>query len=146
MTTPAEKNTDINLKELAGHADSMHWVASKHQSSKQLYVLDSLVAIFALAKGRSASRAINNVLRSKILVPSLAFDHYAGYVYGPSALMPADDLTRDVGLRSPSAALPKWLKLLKTGDPSLFDYVASLPFQNNLPRLGLVYCRHAVDD
>ena len=88
-----------------------------------------MVAIGALAKGRSPSRLINDELLSQFLPLVIAQDHHPGFMYGPSRHLPADDPTRGVELRGPSCNIPKWLTDLSLGEFSQVYYITSLPYQ-----------------
>ena len=88
-----------------------------------------MVALGALAKGRSPSRLINDKLLSQFLPQVIAADHYPGYMYGPSRFLPADDPSRGLPIRAPSSVMPHWLIDLAQGNYSGIDYMTALPYQ-----------------
>ena len=89
-------------------------------SSYMVQLLDSQVAIAALVKGRSSSRALNREIKESIPW-HVTCNTRVFYGFVRSALNPADDPTRAVELRTPTRTEASWLTTLKNGDPSLMD-------------------------
>ena len=81
---------------------------------------DSQVVLGAISKGRSASPAINKMLRKSLGVV-LGYGLYSSGGYVRSAHNPADDPTRGVQLRAATAVLPDWWIQLADGDFGSFD-------------------------
>ena len=55
------------------------------------------------------------------LGPFLSSRVFAGHFFFPSSLNPADDPTRHLSVRGPSAAKPSWWTALEDGDPSQLE-------------------------
>eukprot|EP00438_Fugacium_kawagutii_P019762 Skav203652 [mRNA] locus=scaffold2755:23567:26983:+ [translate_table: standard] len=81
---------------------------------------DSQVSLGAILKGRSASKALNQVLRHS-LPHTLGFGTYSCGGYIPSALNPCDDPTRGVPLRSADLEFPDWWLAADNGDTKPID-------------------------
>ena len=94
----------INILELASILQVLKKVARRCGGRFALLV-DSFVALRAVAKGRSASKALSPLLR-KIMAISIAFDCYASGIFCPTRLNPSDDPTRSVPLREPISQSP----------------------------------------
>lgn len=82
--------------------------------------LDSQVALGALVKGRSSSKALNKELQ-RSLRPTLRSDIYGYHVYFDTKYNPADDPTRDHPLRRPELPLPPWWTPVCRGFAPEFD-------------------------
>ena len=85
----------INVLELRGLLHTLLWRCRKvsFQGSRWLHLLDSQVALSVATKGRSSSKALNNVLR-RLAALQLASNSYMllAYVAGPDN--PADEPSR----------------------------------------------------
>eukprot|EP00972_Heterocapsa_arctica_P080396 11847257-Heterocapsa_arctica.AAC.1 len=76
--------------------------------------MDSRVGIGCLAKGRSASRALNSELM--LGVPdTIGNDHYAGYQFFATRLNPSDAPTRRKKIPPPSNPRPRFMDDLTHG-------------------------------
>ncbi len=106
----------------------MDRMARARRHLRQPYLLDSSVAIGALAKGRSASRAINAEL-VRALPSTLGYDHYAAFDFCPTRLNPSDDPTRGRALRRAAAGRPEWLRAAAAGEVAGLVGLASVPRQ-----------------
>ena len=95
-----KKVAHINVLELASAVSSLGSVAQKKASVRFSTFLDSAVCRGALAKGRSASYALQPGLK-RACVWCVCFDLYPAWPYTPTRLNTADDPTRDVDLREP---------------------------------------------
>ena len=117
----------INIKEIRGCLRTVRRRALLCYHQRQVYGLDSQVAIGALAKGRSPSYAINNELRSG-LPDTLALRHYGGYKFAPTRHNPADHPTRDtvIPMQKPC---PGFVRDCCRGVYSDWDAWAALPRQ-----------------
>ena len=86
----------INIAELRAHLRGESSMAVTHPSSRQLYGIDSQVALGCLVKGRASSAGLNReLLRSHL---------YGFYMYYPSKLNRADAPAR--GALPPPPAYP----------------------------------------
>ena len=99
----------INILELASAMQVVKKVA-RLGGGRFALLLDSFVALRALAKGRSASKALAPLLR-KINALSVAFDCYPSGLFCPIRHNPSDDPTRSVPLREPCTPSPVFRKL-----------------------------------
>ena len=78
------------------------------------------MGIGGLAKGRSASRLLNQELGTQ--VPDLiGHDHYPGYLFTPTRLNSADHPTRGRAVSPPDASRPQWWDQVPRGECELFD-------------------------
>ena len=114
------RSQHINLKELKAYLALERSVASRCSSVRILSGLDSQVALAALLKGRSASPALNSLLR-RSLPGMLGSDLYSGLSFLKSEENSADDPTRDRVPRPPSEPLPEWFAPLARGDTAPLD-------------------------
>ena len=105
-----KRDVHINVGEARALASEVLRLAvdPRNHRKRRVFGLDSLVLVGAASKGRSSSRALNRVLRSTVCT-SLFTRCSQGFVHLRSAWNPADDPTRDVAVRAPSAA-PSWLR------------------------------------
>lgn len=115
----AKNNRHINLGELKSYLKAEELGGSEGDVRVPIEI-DSQVVLGAIAKGRSASPAINKMLRKSLGVV-LGFGVYSSGGYVRSAHNPSDDPTRGVQLRAPTAVLPNWWTQLANGDFSAFD-------------------------
>lgn len=104
----------INVLELRAFLREERRVAARHRSVRVLSGLDSQVALGAIVKGRSSSRALNNEMR-RFLGPALGSDIYGLHMYYDTALNPADDPTRQREVRPASEEKPHWWDSVKEG-------------------------------
>ena len=102
---PARVGDHINLKELRAAMYALRMEARINPDTRQLYALDSRVALGCGAKGRSASSTLNHELRAS-LPDVLAFGHYPGYLFVPTRLNTSDDPTRNRPVRAPRSHGP----------------------------------------
>ena len=91
----------INLLETSVFISVLKEAVSKSPGCRFVGILDSGVAIGALAKGRSSSRALQPYLRKGAAL-QIAGNLYPGLCFGPTRLNVADDPSRGVALRSSS--------------------------------------------
>ncbi|CAE7335394.1 Khsrp, partial [Symbiodinium sp. CCMP2456] len=87
-----------------------------------LFGIDSQVTIGCIAKGRSASPRLNQLL-ARSIPEVLGFQSYPAPLYFPSKLNPSDDPTRGLAVRGPAMELPSWWLRVLEGDPSELDRV-----------------------
>ncbi|CAE7241416.1 unnamed protein product [Symbiodinium sp. CCMP2592] len=116
----ARVSTHINLKELAGFLRLEERIGNRMCGVRFLCGLDSQVALGALVKGRASSPAINKLLR-RSLAFHLGCNLQAGLGYFRSSENAADDPTRSVPLREPTAQLPGWWWDLAAGESGSFQ-------------------------
>ena len=95
-----KKPSHINVLELASAVSCLGTVAKKHFSVRFACFLDSAVCRGALAKGRSASHALQPGLK-RACAWCLCFDLYPVWPFTPTRLNVADDPTRGSEPRSP---------------------------------------------
>ena len=116
----SRKRERINLSELRAVLEVEESLAIRRMRNRYLLCSDSQVALAALVKGRSASPALNRLLRSSLA--NLLGSGLAGnYGYVPSLANVADDPTRGVAVRSPARGLPEWWDSACGGDFKVFD-------------------------
>ena len=106
--------THINILGLRAYLREEKRLASRRQSVRVLSGLDSQVALGALVKGRSSSRALNNEMR-RFLGPALGADIYSLHMYYDTAYNPADDPTRDRQVRTAATTKPPWWRAVEQG-------------------------------
>ena len=106
--------THVNILELRAYLREEKRLASRRQSVRVLSGLDSQVALGALVKGRSSSRALNNEMR-RFLGPALGGDIYGLHMYYDTAYNPADDPTRSKQVRAATIAKPHWWQAVESG-------------------------------
>ena len=99
----------INIFELASTLQVVKRIA-RRGGGRFSVLVDSFVALRALAKGRIASKALAPLLR-KIMALSVAFDCYGVGLFCPTRLNPSDDPTRSVPLRTPCSDKPAFQTL-----------------------------------
>lgn len=135
----SRKREHINLSELRAVLEVEESLAVRRMRNRYLLCSDSQVALAALVKGRSASPALNRLLRSS-LANLLGSGLVGNYGYVPSLANVADDPTRGVAVRSPTHGLPEWWDSACVGDFKAFDLwlqglgydplqLAQLPFE-----------------
>ena len=120
----------INVLELASAVSVLGSVAKSHSSVRFASFLDSSVCRGALAKGRSASYALQPGLR-RACAWCIAFDLYPAWPFSPTRLKVADDPSRG---SEPRVPVP--LSLAKKGGLDLCKGVAS-----GLRRFAANWCR-----
>ena len=91
----------INLLETSVFISVLREAVVRRPGCRLVGILDSGVAIGALAKGRSSSRALQPYLRKGAAL-QIAGNLYPGLCFGPTRLNVADDPSRGVALRSSS--------------------------------------------
>eukprot|EP00439_Symbiodinium_sp_Y106_P074686 s1878_g14.t1 len=106
----------INVAELQAFLREEARAGHRKPDSRMIFGLDSQVCIGALAKGRSASPKLNQLLCRSI--PAVAGSQIQSVpIYFPSAFNPADDPTRDREVRPPAQDPPPWWRELCAGNP-----------------------------
>ena len=95
-----KKPAHINVRELASAVSNLGSVAARRFSVRFCSFLDSAVCCGALAKGRSASYALQPGLR-RACAWCICFDLYPAWPFCPTRLNVADDPTRNCQLRPP---------------------------------------------
>ena len=113
-------NRHINVGELRAMLRAEDEHSRSEPSSREIYGLDSQVALGCLLKGRSASATLNEELVRSLPVMLLQ-DKYAEVVYFETTVNPADDPTRGKAVREPRRPLPQWWSELAEGKFSEFD-------------------------
>jgi hypothetical protein len=92
----------INIGEMRAVGRALHGCAEQRPRRRQMFMVDSKVSAGAFSKGRSASKPLNEVLRSS-LPAVLGGCLSPGYGFFPTRLNPPDDLTRSRELRGRQA-------------------------------------------
>lgn len=110
----------INVGELRAMLRSEHLHALGEPESREVYALDSQVALGCLLKGRSSSSALNEELVGSLPVMLLQ-DKYSEGIYFETSVNPGDDPTRGKEVRKPTKSLPWWWEELKNGCYAGFD-------------------------
>lgn len=116
----AKPGRHINIGELRSLVKAEELGASLEGDCRYATRSDSQVAIGAVQKGRSASPALNQILRHS-LPCILGYGVYSFSGYIPSALNPCDDPTRGVPDRQPDTYKPDWWIAVEQGDPTVLD-------------------------
>ena len=125
----------INVYEAATVSSLLKQLAWEQPSTRHNIVVDSRVALGAISKGRSSSRALQPVLRRSAAY-QIAGDLYPSISFGPTRIIPADAPSRDRPFEPPvDHSLMDFLE----GDvlPSLHDARLSRPY-SNWARLSLL--------
>lgn len=121
----------INVGEVRSYLLAEHDLAVHQPSTRTPVVGDSRVAAGAIAKGRSASSALNQELQTG-LGDVLGGDIYTGPDPLPTKLNPADDPTRDLPVRAAAEGEPDWFSELEKGRYGLLDdWLAAHPSQHD---------------
>lgn len=110
-----QRQQHINQTELRAHLIEESRLGGSCVSVKQLYGLDSQVALGGLVKGRFASKSLNSEL-SRSIATQLGSDLYGFYMFFPSSANRADGPTRGVVPPAPDVTLPSWWDSLSNGD------------------------------
>ena len=97
-----KKAAHINVLELASAVSNLGSVVKKHSSVRFVNFLDSAVCRGALAKGRSASYALQPGLKRACALCIVA-DLYPAWPFSPTRLNVADDPSRELEPREPAA-------------------------------------------
>lgn len=118
----------INIKELRAVRLLVDGIKVRHTRERIIVLLDSLVALGALAKGRSPSIPLNAELR-RMLGDLIAFDLYLGFLFVPTRLNPSDDPSRFVQVRPPRQPEPAWIAACADGHYELLDERLGVPPQ-----------------
>ena len=112
----------INVAELQAFLREEARAGQRKPNSRFIFALDSQVAIGAVAKGRSASYKLNELL-CRSIPGVLGSQSQSVPVYFPSACNPADDPTRDREVRPPVDKPPNWWLELCAGNPGPLEEV-----------------------
>lgn len=115
-----KRNRHINIGELRAFVKAEVLGAMEARDKRFAIGSDSQVCLGAIAKGRSASPALNDVLRQSL--PSLlGLGAYSCGGYVASALNPSDDPTRGVSIRKSDCDFPDWWHGVNTGNYTMLD-------------------------
>ena len=115
FVAPARPTEHINISELRAIGAAEARAESLYPGSRQLLGTDSQVAAAAIAKGRSSSPQLNQVLKG--MLPGVIAGGVQTKVFWVSTSNnPADDPTRDKPLRDPRRCAPQWLIDLQQGE------------------------------
>jgi hypothetical protein len=96
------RDEHINIGEMRAVGRALRECAEHRPRRRQMFMVDSKVSAGAFSKGRSASKPLNEVLRSSL--PDVLGGCIApGYGFFPTRLNPSDDLTRSRELRGRQA-------------------------------------------
>ena len=110
----------INLGEISAALEAEKLMGEREPDHYYLHMQDSQVSLAALVKGRSSSKAVNELIRS-----SIPFHVGNGvrpfYAFVRTGRNPADDPTRGVCVRKPLRPEALWLRELEVGKTSSFD-------------------------
>ena len=110
----------INLGEISAALEAEKLMGEREPGHFYLHMQDSQVSLAALVKGRSSSKAVNDLIRA-----SIPFHVGSGirpfYAFVRTAKNPADDPTRGVEIRRPSRGEARWLRDLELGHYEAFD-------------------------
>ena len=110
----------INVGELAAALAAEKLQGEREEDSFYVHLQDSQVSLACLVKGRSASPALNKLLRRSIPF-HVAFNNRAHYGFLRSKFNPADDPTRSAAVRLPVTQMPDWWADLEEGRFDRFD-------------------------
>ena len=110
----------INVGELRSLLKAEQLGGQDRQDCRFSIGSDSQVSLGAVCKGRSASPALNRLLRQSLPV-HLGYGIYSHSGYVPSAFNPSDDPTRGVDLRESDIVLPDWWIDMSTGNMVKLD-------------------------
>ena len=117
---PHQRQMHINQTELRAHLIEESRLGGCICSARQLYGLDSQVALGALVKGRCSSKTLNSEL-SRSIPTQIGCDLYGFYMFYPSAANRADGPTRGVAPSAPDLTMPHWWELINKGQYDEFD-------------------------
>eukprot|EP00435_Cladocopium_sp_Y103_P020708 s2227_g5.t1 len=101
------RSSHINVLETKAYVEEEKRRSVQSPHLRILFALDSQVCLGALTKGRSASLALNAILKRSLPYP-LAGGIFGHYLYYPSAFNRADGPTRDTEPKPPDLQLPQW--------------------------------------
>lgn len=110
----------INIGELRAvlRAERLH--GREAPSTREIFGVDSQVAIGTLVKGRSSSPSLNSEL-VRSLPDMLGYDSYSESIYFETHCNRADAPTRGRDIPGPSRSLPDWWRSLSAGLFEEFD-------------------------
>ena len=118
--TQKSGNRHINIGELRGTLRAEERHAQRGGGCREIYALDSQVALGCLVKGRSSSASLNNEL-VRSLPTILMREMCCECIYFETSVNRADDPTRGKEVRGPTMALPSWWEELARGEFRGFD-------------------------
>lgn len=124
----AKRGRHINVGELKSYVKAEAIAGLRGGDCRVPIGSDSQVSLGCTIKGRSASSALNHVLRQSLPM-TLGFGVYSFSGYIPSALNPSDDPTRGVAIRDADIEFPDWWTAMTSGD---FDCVDEFLEYNGL--------------
>ena len=113
-------NRHINIGELRGTLRAEERHAQRGGGCREIYALDSQVALGCLVKGRSSSSSLNQEL-VRSLPTILMREMYCECIYFETSINRADDPTRGKEVRGPTMPLPSWWEELARGEFRGFD-------------------------
>ena len=114
-------NRHINIGELRGmlKAEERH---AQRGGGREIYALDSQVALGCLVKGRSSSARFTQQRTIVRSVPTMLMrEMYSDGIYFETSINRADDPTRGKAIREPSRPLPACWEELSRGEFRGFD-------------------------
>jgi hypothetical protein len=118
----------VKVKELGTSVAAQRVAAAKFPGRRHATFMDSIASIGVGGQRRSSSNQLNK--RTLGGLPEfLGFDHYPGYLFAPTRLLPADDPSRFAPLRKPGQDVPAWVTGVTEGLYEDFDRRAVLPKQ-----------------
>lgn len=103
----AASHRHINVGEVRSVLKAEKILGLRNPCRREMYGIDSQVALGALLKGRASSPALNSLLVQS-LPHMLACESYFEGMYFSSKSNPSDDPTRGAALRGASEMLPEW--------------------------------------
>ena len=116
----APRPRHINIGELRGMLRAEKILGRRSPSRREIYGMDSQVALGCVIKGRSSSQSLNKELELS-LADMIAFDVYAEGIYFETSRNRADAPTRGRDIPRPSRQEPKWWGPLACGSYEPFD-------------------------
>ena len=116
----APRPRHVNIGELRGMLRAEKILGRRSPSRREIYGMDSQVALGCVIKGRSSSQSLNKELELS-LADMIAFDVYAEGIYFETSRNRADAPTRGRDIPRPSRQEPKWWGPLACGSYEPFD-------------------------
>lgn len=110
----------INIGEVSAALSAERLQGLQEPNTYYVHLQDSQVALACLVKGRSASPALNSLLRQSIPY-HVSSNNRAHYGFLRSKFNPSDDPTRGVPVRAPTCAAPEWWEELSRREFANFD-------------------------
>ena len=129
FSTRAVQSMHINLKELLALHRLVKKLRTHHSRMRFIVLVDSLVVLGAVVKGRSPSKPLNRLLQ-KMLPDLLGFGLYPGLHFVPTRLNSGDAPSRFTKIRGPRSPEPSWYDAAAAGSFKGMDYFGDLPKQS----------------